>query len=355
VCVIASVFSHDAVEAERDGQQGSECARFGWITCAEHRQCEVKARAALVGKSENIAPQHVILSPGGDVLERRAYHTPLADLMAMMERALGLAPGSREPADPKAQAAEIAGLFQQAERASWVFEKTQFVEQIRQLGTRVSRSALLDYLQSGKDDDTRAAVATTLAQSGDFLLLEPLLRATKDSNAVVSLAAVDALGKLALPSAAKDLARLLGKYPQGHDHGRVLRAYAACSPDDATALKRVLKEANSGDPVSRAHAVVALQYFDPSEDVNAAVRRALQDDSTTLQAAAAYCIAVSHNEELQPELEEVARKATNQQLAELCRAAAAETCKEGIEGFGTATLLEWQLHPFLPLGDHRRF
>ena len=116
ICVIASIGKHDEVATDAGG---SECSRFGKIGCADHKECEIRAREALLGGTDVIAPQHVVAASDGRVLARRAWQMTLDEMLGWMDRALRAANGPVEvaPADAKAERARIASIFEVCEKA----------------------------------------------------------------------------------------------------------------------------------------------------------------------------------------------------------------------------------------------
>jgi hypothetical protein len=351
ICVMGSKDRHEQLVQETPEGTHRVCSRFGHLSCDEHQHCEIKARQALIGKEVNIAPQHILLSPSGRVVERRAFHIGKEDLMKLMRRVAGI----QQSVDVAEQKRKIQEALQKAEKKTYSFEKQEFVREIQELESSEAQEALLKYLGSGKDDGLKVAILQAISRSGDYTILGALTKSTKDSSSYVALAAVDSLGRLRLPGAAKSLKKLLGRFPKGHDHGRVLRAYAACGAGDKDALKYILKKAKSGDNTIRAHALVALHRFDMTEDIRKVVRSALQDDTNLMQASGAYAASMSHDETFREDLQEVVSNTDNRQLRELLLASLNHLDHKEEAGLGDTCGLEYRLSPFLPLGETRRF
>jgi hypothetical protein len=79
VPVICSIDEHDS---------SPFCARFGHVTCAEHRAAEKLARRYLFGgRRDLIAPQHVVLLPDGTVFWHSLYATSASTIARAVEDA----------------------------------------------------------------------------------------------------------------------------------------------------------------------------------------------------------------------------------------------------------------------------
>jgi len=105
VCVVASIFKH---EEPVGAAGGPECARFGRIGCAQHKDCEIRAREALLGGTEVIAPQHVICTAEGTLLAVVPGLWPDRRALARLSRGTRPSPPHR-PLIPAAPAAGSRG------------------------------------------------------------------------------------------------------------------------------------------------------------------------------------------------------------------------------------------------------
>jgi hypothetical protein len=351
LCVICCTGKHE----ETVGADGvAQCRRFGRVGCADHRQCEVKASDALIGSDVVIAPQHVIVAPDGRVIARRAWQLSVQELTRMMDAALRLigAPGAPPPPDPKAERARIEELLHQAEKASY-WRKDEYVKQIVDLETEQSRAMLLAYLaRRDANDDTRVAIVTALGRKGDYTVLDVLRKATRDGKAYVALAAVDALGKIGLPEAKEDLKKLLGAFQAGNDYGRVLRAYAACGPDDAGVRDLVLKRAKGSDQNVRAHAIAALASLKSSPEIDEFLKKALDDDITVPRACAAWAVGMGRHHNCRKQLEKLAVTESVQDLKDIALTALAHLDHDPADA--ECCSLESKISNFVTLGDTRR-
>jgi hypothetical protein len=350
VCVIASIGKHDEVATDAGG---SECSRFGKVACAEHRDCEIRAREALLGGVDVIAPQHLVTLGDGRILARRAWQMSLEEMNAWLDRALRVANGPAElsPADAKAERARIAAIFEVCERAR-TWKKAENVQQVFDLDDEVARESLASYVMKGKDDDTRVAIIEKLGVSGEYTSLEVLRKASHDGHAYVALAAIEAMGKTRLPDVKEDLKKALTSFTAGNDYGRVLRAYAACAGDDKSVRELVLKKAKGSDQNVRVHAIVALARMGDSPEIDDFLKKALSDNITNARACAAWAVGIGHHQECRKELERLAATEAVVDLKELALAALAHL--DHPPGKKECCKLEGMIHTFVTLGDTRR-
>jgi hypothetical protein len=350
VCVIASVFKHE----EPAGASGSpECARFGRVSCAQHKDCEIRAREALLGGTDVVAPQHVICTAEGTVVARRAWQMSLKEMSAWVDHALKVSGPASElaPADLKAEKARIATLFEQAEKArQW--KKGEVIDQIIALEDDVAHECLDAYVMKGKDDEARVAILDRYGVAGEYTHLDVLRKAAKDGHAYVALAAVDSLGRTRLPEVKEDLKKLLGSFSAGNDYGRVLRAYANCGRDDKAVRELVLKKAKGSDQNVRVHAIVALGRMEPAPEIAEFLKKALADGITNARGCAAWAVGMGRYKECRKELEHLAATESVQDLKELATLALSHLDHE--PGNKECCGLEGKIASFVTLGDTRR-
>jgi hypothetical protein len=350
VCVIASIGKHDEIPTDAGG---TECTRFGKIGCAEHKECEIRSREALLGGIDVIAPQHLVSASDGRILARRAWQMSLDEILGWMDRALRNANGPVElsPADAKAERARIAAIFEVCERAR-TWKKAEQVQQVFDLDDDVAREAIATYALKGKDDETRVAVIEKLGVSGDYTSLEILRKAAKDGHPYVALAAIEAMGKTQLPDVKEDLKKALTSFSAGNDYGRVLRAYALCAKGDKSVRELVLKKAKGSDQNVRVHAIVALAKMDDAPEIGEFLKKAISDNITNARACAAWSAGMGRHQECRKELEKLASTESVVDLKELALAALAHL--DHPPGKKECCRLEGMIHSFVTLGDTRR-
>jgi hypothetical protein len=350
VCVVASIFKH---EEPVGAAGGPECARFGRIGCAQHKDCEIRAREALLGGTEVIAPQHVICTAEGTLLARRAWQMTLVEMSAWLDRGLKAAGGTPDgaPVDVKAEKARIAALFEQAEKARY-WKKNEAIEQIFALEDEVARASLDAYVAKGKDDEARVAILEHYGVAGDYTHLDVLRKTAHDGHAYVALAAVDALGKTRLPEVKEDLKKLLSAFSAGNDYGRVLRAYASCGRDDKAVRELVLKKAKGSDQNVRVHAIVALGRMEPAPEIAEFLKKALDDGITNARGCAAWAVGMGRYAGCRKELAHLAETESVLELKELASLALSHLDHD--PGNKECCALEGRITSFVTLGDTRR-
>jgi HEAT repeat protein len=349
VCVIGSIADHEAL-VDADGQ--SVCSRFGRITCAQHKDCEMHAREELLQGDVVIAPQHVICAADGHVLARRAWQMTRDEMLKWMEAARRRATGTvSSPAELKEENEKIRALFDQAERVrSW--EKRDYVRQILDLDDQLAHDALWSYALKGKDDDLRVAIVEHFGITGDYTGIDLLRKAAKDRKPYVALAAVDAMGRTELPGLRDDLKKLLSSFSSGNDYGRVLLAYALCGKDDKEVRDLVLKKAKASDQSTRTHALVALGKMDSSPEIEACLRKASADTNTAARACAVWSIGMGRYKGCRDQLEKLSEKESVADLKDLLFAALAHLDHDPANK--ECCSLSGKIYRFVTLGETRR-
>jgi len=159
--------------------ESGPCPRYGAITCAEHRAVEERVRTEILRTENIVAPQHLVLAPNGDVIERRLFLISVGDMASLCLRGL-----ARVDADAAlALAASRIGAAGETLRTA----APGSPERLRALGDVAALAAAGDAL---------AAVALSVAR---------LERATPAEAAAV----LDALARPGAREATDVLARLL--------------------------------------------------------------------------------------------------------------------------------------------------
>ena len=135
VCVYGSQDTHALREAA-DGSGKKVCSRVGVVSCEEHKTAEAQAWNRLVGGPDRIAPQHIMVSPKGEIIERRAYYIHKSALMSLMRGAL-IRSGS--VAGLGTEKEQIAALMKAAGEERLSIRKRKHFEHIAKLGTPTAR------------------------------------------------------------------------------------------------------------------------------------------------------------------------------------------------------------------------
>lgn len=349
VCVLADGATHDEAEAP-DG--GKTCQRWGGTSCGAHQQAFVPAARELIDGATSVLPQLVLCTGEGRVLARRAFALSVAQLSDLLDDTLRMVggPGGAGAADPAADAARVSRALEEVKKASST-RKAEALKPALELGSAAARDVLLEYARKGDDDATRAEVIAAIAATGDYLVLEPLLKLAKERQELIALAAIDALAKLRLPEALEELRKLLPRYT-GNDQGRVLRALAACGPTDAAVRELLVKKAKGTDQNIRAHALIGMGALAPTPEVAALLEKAIFDRLTVARACAVYAAGKGRYEACREELGKQAAGETRVDLKELAQTALDHL--DHVPDDAECCNLDSKLGNFIALGETRR-
>ncbi|MFN9332402.1 MAG: hypothetical protein ACK6D1_07350 [Planctomycetota bacterium] len=268
VCVVGSVFRHNAVDHDRDGRR-VECPRFPGITCGEHIALEPEMYARHLADGERVAPRHALVRADGG----KAFDLSLCfDLDDVTRALVAAAP------DQPAWRADGAAPTRRDAAGRAALE--------RELATTADGEALRDRLAAlatSGDEGSRDALRAALARV-------PTLTANAAAHVVQQLQRTPGCGGLAMERARRvlapgdlgvppDFAALLDAHDgRGTDDRRWLAAEAAVHGDAPTALAAAIR---------RAFRDVAVAAPDAYRDLTFAVAAATENDGPARLAAAA--------------------------------------------------------------------
>ncbi|HET6204516.1 MAG TPA: HEAT repeat domain-containing protein [Planctomycetota bacterium] len=308
LCFAASKYEH---ETAREGDR-EVCARFGSVTCAEHRQVEKDARRLFLGGRTLVnAPQHLFVAPDGTPLFRREWLISAEALADLMTRAL-----KEAEIDPGAGAASApAGEFDREKWTERVHAKG--VEKQREALERMvaldhpDAEGLLEAEFERADRDGRIEILRAMGEPGyeravPFLLRvaggrEPLLR----RHAIVSLEIVgsDKAAEALLQAAKKEGDRAVLK--------ELLRAVAKLAPARKEVADLVLRRTSDSDDRLRANALVAAADLADVSRAREAARKALADKSADVRGCAIYALGLVGEKEDVARLKKLEEKETD--------------------------------------------
>jgi hypothetical protein len=339
VNVIASRFSH--------GASDSTCKRFGTITCAEHQFAEKGVRGAAVKPSKDghiIAPQHVFLDPGGEVLMSVPYLISAEELEWCLIKALNEVhpEAQREiPEEAHAPMRLVAGRLYDPEAgqpAPRPLGKEELEETIKELqsgfGALENMNAFSRLLVTDEPDAVKYAIQevnsglltytssmnTSLVRTIGMVspesfweVVEPMLK-HRDEN-VRSEAAV-CLEQLGARKSVKAIQAALSKEKDPHVKKNLLRALgtagrAASGPEKV--LLRYAKDDRDGDVMD--NALMALGMQAQRLKVRKFLLDRLAEGSEREQQAIAVGLAFGRQSAYKGELEGLAAKAPSGDLA----------------------------------------
>ncbi len=307
VCIIGSTFEHGP----------AECPRFGTVTCAEHKKTEIKSREAFIGKENNIAPQHLLISPDGRILARKAYFAGKSELLKLMRMAAKSlrTSGDDIASDEKRLADLIEGARDRnAERRSLAIQELGNLEDL------AARDALIALCTPKNMDATRMEAIDALASKGNFDALPAILECLKDGNPMTVKHAIVGLEKLELPNAVAPLVKMWKSHPKAMIAREIPRALAKCAPADAEVQDLVRKACSSKDSVVKWSSIIAVASL-PKDDATAAVlKEKLKDGNGSTRGLAVWTIGSMRWKEFEPALIDLAKGENNADVRECIEA-----------------------------------
>lgn len=303
VDVIASNFEH--------AQPGKLCPRFGHIECDQHREVDSAVRGALLKPDDQgyvVAPQHVWLGPGGEVLLSVPYSVSAAELewcfVAALRsvdpdfewelRAGARAPrrlvmgavagaegdGATPPAPPTRE--EALDLVDALKRGARGQEARRMLRRLIQADEPEARDFVVGVLRGSatgggrrggggaQEDgrDRRLTLLSWIAESSPPSYWEVCAEVLSAGEAPLRAQAVVTLEELAAPESLKALRAALRKERDPRIKKNLLRALGAAAGADSKARKTLLKESTDRrDALLRRNAILALGSLAPHEDV----------------------------------------------------------------------------------------
>ncbi|MFO0984644.1 MAG: HEAT repeat domain-containing protein [Planctomycetota bacterium] len=316
VCLIGSVFEHAKTA---DGM----CSRFKTLTCAEHKQVEIEARKQYVGGSVAIAPQHILATPRGEVITRRAYFCKLEELVEMLQSAEAVLQGGASTAEiaKRVDATTEKKMSELRELAKTRDYKKQWalLPEVDKLGQRASRILYTEFALDKKcAEDLRKSAIARLGCKGNYDSLDTLLRLLKDDDTDIVMAAASALEVQELPQATEPLLKAYRKKPTDALKCALLRALGACGGDQPDVRALLIQGARDSNNYVRCSAAGGLGYVlngieragnkdlsKSDQESTAILIRLLGDSQWTVRGAAVYALGFARVPEAKPQLEKM--------------------------------------------------
>jgi len=339
VCLIGSTGKHEPRTEMIDGESREVCSRFGNLTCAEHLMVEIRASEAYVGRDTVIAPQHILLTPSGSIVARKAYQASLNDLFKMMDMAakeVRRAEGGGDTAELK----RFKELKQQAfERNAEIRDAA--IAELGRLSDLEARNTLFSLVKPGKMDATRIAAIDALATKGNYDALEVVIDCLKDRNNMIVTHAIVALEKIELPLAVESLMKYWKKKPKALIAKELIRAMAKCAPEDAEVKSLVYQAARSSkDTVVEMSAIVAMASLELDQQGLEILAGKLKERSGNVRGLGAWSLGALKLEDGVPILEAALATETNAGVRECIEAALRNIqIKSGPDDPGFANML----------------
>jgi HEAT repeat protein len=377
--LVASNFEH--------GSSSKPCPRFGTITCDEHRHVDSDVRAKILSPDERgfvVAPQHVFLSPEGEVILSVPYDLKTAELEWCFVHALRsnnpdlklelssdarppkrlmmgdvYALGSAEAAEEQTPLTREAALELIKDLKKGLLKNQELLAAVRRLAMAdepEAREYCLQLLRKAPGrkgaaganrKDKRSILMHWIGANSPSSYWEVVIEFIGDNDDAIRGEAIVAIEQLGDRGAVKAMTSRLRKEKEPSAQKNILRAIGTCAADDRGARTTLIKHAKSKrEPLMRVNAIVALGWLSKHKDIDEFLLDSLGSEFEDVQQAAALAMAISRDQSwteiLQGELggaqtpayEDVLKKALavleGGALSEI-RAAVQELCSDEIE------------------------
>ena len=322
---IASIGKHAEVDDPASGRR--VCARFGGVTCDEHRATEEVVRQDWLhlGPKDNVdSPRHIFRAPDGRLLFERVWTLEPKELIELIDRAvLACAPATLAAWDTTAgRIARIADplrCVREAALRDLVSAKDPAVD-----------AQLFDLVRKSDNDDVVRSVLRALTAEPTPARGEGMRKLLAAPSAPVRMQAAAALVAQPGPESFDALCAAFAKEKDVAVKCVFIRALAAAGGDPAKAREIVLKAAKSADPPLRVHAIVALAQWAKDDAVVAALRKLPANDklANSVRSAACWTLGLSGRKELADEWKQIA-ESPDDRLKRVAAGAAAQLTAGG--------------------------
>jgi hypothetical protein len=311
VCLIGSAFEH---EKTADGH----CSRFKTITCAEHKQVEIEARRQFIGGSVAIAPQHILATAKGEVIQRKAYYVTLEELLGMIKEAEGAATGTASDVKKRLDAAtekQVNELREKAKTRDWE-KQWQILSEAEKIGQRPAQMLFTEIACDKKyAEEMRKNAIRRLGQKGNYDTLDTLLKLLKDQDTDIVIAAASALEVSELPQATEPMLKMIKRKPTDVLRCALLRALGACGGDEPEVRTLLIQGTHDSNGFVRCCSALGLGYalegkteLDKSDhEAVEILLKVLTDSQWTVRGAAVYAIGYARLKDCKPQLEKIAQ------------------------------------------------
>ena len=327
--LVASAFEHGT----------GTCSRFGTITCADHVQCDIWARENVLQKDAEgyvIAPQHVWLSPTGEVLLSVPYAVTEGELewcfvTALQENdpelALKMSSKARAPrrlvkggvASPRGDGSldttpltreEVLAMIEEVKRGANQNQRARAVRQIMAADEPEAIDFVRAEMRSGggggrkgrgrNAKDQRPAHLRTMSAVSPASYWEIAVEYIDDSLLEVRTEAVVALEMLAAPESVRAIQSAIRKEKEPSVLKNLYRALGTAGAVDKKATNTLLKTAEKDkDELMRRNALLALGSVTRSDKIDDLLRETMADEELDVRerAAAVCAMALSRRDE----------------------------------------------------------
>ncbi|MFT7670123.1 MAG: hypothetical protein ACI8X5_002830 [Planctomycetota bacterium] len=331
------------------------CPRFGTLTCENHRHVDADVRAEVLAPAKGgfvVAPQHVFLGPGGEVLLSVPYEVKAEELEWCFVSALrSVNPDidlelSSEARPPRrlligkvhsfdAKVAELpltreGALELVKELKKGMLRGNDLKRGLRRLAMAdepEARDYILSVLRTtpgragggggrggggrgGSKEDKRPEFLHWIGVNSPVSYWEVCIEFIDDSDAPLRAQGIVAVEQLGAKESLKPLLARLRKEKDEAYTKNLLRAIGTCGANDKNARKALLKQGESSrSPLLRVNAILALGWLSSHEETQEFLRVCLEHEALDVQRAALLAIAISRDvawvEELQEHIEKM--------------------------------------------------
>lgn len=370
VNLIASRFEH--------APEGKPCARFGGLTCTEHRRIEGAARDQVL-KSDSagftVAPQHIFLSSDGAVLLSVPYEVSAQELVWCFHEALaavdpaaakqiqasGRAPrrlikgGVFDPSViPGANLApptreEVLAIVKEMKASLWSANRLQSIqrlllssepEAIEQIESELRNDFFgrRGWVQGdptnpdgGRGADYKDRLMHAIGVLSPHAYSKLVVEFLDHDDEKLRHEAIVALEQLAAPDSVSAITRAIGKEKDPVRRKDLYRALGSAGANDEKARKTLLKALTSEkDARVRRNALFALGWFPPNPESDKALAEALRKGAAEERSAAALATALSRHEAWLEPVKQAEAAEENPEVKECLTAASGVLAGAGI-------------------------
>jgi HEAT repeat protein len=318
VCAVASLGNHETAKDPVTGR--TVCAKFGSVTCAEHRAIEKVIREQWLKKTpkdEVISPQHFLLAPDGRRLFARKWTLDAKELVALLDR-------GRELATPEALAdrdTPEARLKRVSDPLAPIREEA--IEALAGMKDDSVDGKLADLARASTDEGVQVSVLDGFAPAmtpGRVAAATALLGAKSPKTRMHAAVALEASKS---PAALKALIAVLPREKDAGAKGVLYRCVAGCSPEEAAAKAAVLGGLKERTDAVLPHVIVALAPWAKDPQVIAALKSiAFSKEDWRARAAACWTLGLSGQKDLASKLREIQEPGKESRLAAIASLAA---------------------------------
>jgi hypothetical protein len=284
-CVVAAPDAHEPVD--RDGRM--VCARYGTVTCAQHREADKAVRGLLFPNHTPIIPQHLLLSSNGEILDSRPFYVPPISLRRWLVRTLKRTHPDLVPADALDERSESmvdSSLFDQLQLGNGS-QRQRAAATLDALDADGVGRALETYM-GPLDAKTRERLLAHMADSGMNNAAFLLARYLNSDDAELRRDAADGFGRIGTVQPLGALLARLQIETNVEVRLALLTAIGRCSGKQASAQTAVVAATSDRDARVKIAALLALGDLTANGEVTSILLSSLDTNDAMLASAAVW-------------------------------------------------------------------